>query len=57
METVWAASWMVAAFSTDCIFPCITMISGLTDLPPLATLRFLALIGVVLIVPMATPRV
>lgn len=55
METVWAASWVVAAFSADCIYPCITMISGLTDLPPLATLRFLAFIGVVLIVPMATP--
>lgn len=33
------------------------MIAGLTDLPSLATFFFLALVGVVLIVPMATSRV
>jgi hypothetical protein len=33
------------------------MITGLTDLPPLATACFLALVAVMFIVPMATPRV
>jgi hypothetical protein len=33
------------------------MIARLTDFPPLATFFFLAFMGVVLIVPVATPRV
>lgn len=54
-ETVRATSGMVGAFSTDRIYPRISMITCLADLPPLATVCRLTLVAVVLIVPMATP--